>query len=371
MAWIERIAFVSIVIAIFLEEGFCDDICPNGITNITGQTSGEVQYPMAGTYGVNETKCWRIEIPKPYDRIGITYHRFEFEECLRCECDALSFASRYSLLEFVLGDCERFSTRYLDFYNRLVGDLPYYIYTGENLYIRLKSDDSFNYRGFKFSYIVGSTVWAFITLLATIGQESYLNVSEGVISTPKFGSKNYPVNFERQWFLLAPEGHQIMIGQATSEMFPKVRLALQNLAQRTTYPANFEWQWFLLAPEGHQIKITFSDQFELEQSEYCKNDYLEVREAYFKVFSNPEQGMEGRYGAILAMPTCGTNKPQDMLSAGNMVWVHFKSDSNSTTTYKGFKATFTTSGQYRSFLVNNASTVLLLLASMTFTTIFV
>ncbi|XP_068738674.1 bone morphogenetic protein 1-like isoform X2 [Montipora capricornis] len=306
MAWIERIAFVSIV-------------CPNGITNITGQTSGELEYPMAGTYGVNETKCWRIEIPKPYDRIGITYHRFDFEECLRCECDALSFVSSYSLYRFAFGRvCGRRSTRFLDFQTRLVGNGLFRTYFGENFYIRLKSDDSFNYRGFKFSYIVRSDAG---------GGQSYLNVSEGEINTPKFGSKNYP--------------------------------------------ANFEWQWFLLAPEGHQIKITFSDQFELEQSEYCKNDYLEVREAYFKDLSNLVRGIEANYGAILARPTCGTNKPQDMLSAGNMVWVHFKSDSNSTTTYKGFKATFTTSGQCRSFLVNNASTVLLLLASMTFTTFFV
>lgn len=316
MAWIERIAFVSIVIAIFLEEGFCDDICPNGITNITGQTSGELEYPMTGTYGVNETKCWKIEIPKPYDRIGIILHRFDFEECLRCECDAVSFVSHYSLLRFG-GDCRRRSTRYLDFNSGLVGSRLYSTYTGENLYIRLKSDDSFNYRGFKFSYIVGSNAR---------GRESYLNVSEGEISTPKFGSKNYP--------------------------------------------ANFEWEWFLLAPEGHQINITFSE-FELEQSENCKNDYLEIREAYFRILSHPIEGIRAEYGAILARPTCGTNKPQDILSTGNMVWVHFKSDSNSTTRYKGFKATFT-SGQGRSFLVNNPSTLpLLLLSSMAFTTIFV
>ncbi|XP_068701606.1 dorsal-ventral patterning tolloid-like protein 1 isoform X1 [Montipora foliosa] len=319
MAWIERIAFVSIVIAIFLEEGFCDDICPNGITNITGQTSGELEYPMAGTYGVNETKCWRIEIPKPYYRIGIILHRFDFEECLRCECDALSFANRYSLLEFGGDhDCERLSTRYLDFETQLDGSRSYQAYhAGENLYIRLKSDDSFNYRGFKFSYIVGSNA---------DGRRSYLNVSEGEISTPKFGSKNYP--------------------------------------------ANFEWQWFLLAPEGHQINITFSE-FELEQSENCKNDYLEIREAYFAILSHLFAGIDAGYGAILARPTCGTNKPQSILSTGNMVWVHFKSDSNSTTRYKGFKATFT-SGQARSFLVNNASTLLLLLlSSMAFTTIFI
>ena len=47
--------------------------CPNGITNITGVTSGEIMYPSSGTFGVNETKCWRIEIPKPYTGIGLTY----------------------------------------------------------------------------------------------------------------------------------------------------------------------------------------------------------------------------------------------------------------------------------------------------------
>lgn len=314
-----RICFTivhTLVIAIFLEQGLCDDICPNGITNITGQTSGELVYPMSGTYGINDTKCWRIEIPKPYVGIGIIYHRFELEECLSCECDAYSLVPSYNSLQFG-GACGRFSTSHWDIENRLRGARPQNRIPGENFYIRLKSDDSFHYSGFKFSYIVGSDAG---------GRESYLNVSEGEISTPKFGSKNYP--------------------------------------------ANFEWQWFLLAPEGHQIKIAFSDQFELEESEYCKNDYLEVREAYFKDLNNLVDGIEADYGAILARPTCGTNKPQDMLSVGNMVWVHFKSDSNSTTTYKGFRATFTTSGQGQSFLVNNVSTLLLLLASMTFKTIF-
>ncbi|XP_068738653.1 dorsal-ventral patterning tolloid-like protein 1 [Montipora capricornis] len=237
---------------------------------------------------------------------------FEFEECRRCECDAFSFVSsdRYSLLSFGYErDCAPLSTSYLDFQTRLVGKALFRTYTGENFYVRFKSDDSFNYRGFKFSYIVVSDAR---------GKGSYLNVSEGVISTPNFGSKNYP--------------------------------------------ANFQWQWFLLAPEGHRINVTFSE-FELEHSENCKNDYLEIREAYFRILSYPIEGISGNYGAILARPTCGTNKPQDILSTGNMVWVHFKSDSNSTTTYKGFKATFTTSGQGRSFLVNNVSTLLLLLLS--------
>ena len=49
-------------------------VCPNGITNITGTTSGHFVYPESGNYGANETKCWRIEVPKPYFGYGMTYH---------------------------------------------------------------------------------------------------------------------------------------------------------------------------------------------------------------------------------------------------------------------------------------------------------
>ena len=80
----------------------------------------------------------------------------------------------------------------------------------------------------------------------------------------------------------------------------------------------------------------------MEQSEHCQNDYLEIREAYFQDPNNPVQ-IEGVFGAVLARPICGTDLPSEIHSAGNMVWVHFRSDRDATTTYKGFKATFTSS----------------------------
>ena len=126
-----------------------------------------------------------------------------------------------------------------------------------------------------------------------------MNVSKGEITTPKFGLKNYS--------------------------------------------ANFQWEWFLLAPKGHHIQISF-DEFDLEESQNCQNDYLEVREAYFKDEKLPLEGIDALYGAILARPMCGSEKPKELHSAWNMVWVHFHSDSNPATTGNGFKATFTTSG---------------------------
>ena len=138
----------------------------------------------------------------------------------------------------------------------------------------------------------------FIFFLAGSGLQTFLNVSSGQISTPKFGLKNYP--------------------------------------------AHYHWDWYLLAPEGHQIQIKF-ESFELEQSDDCQNDYLEIREAYSQHPTLPILGIEGVFGAVLARPMCGTDLPREIHSAGNMVWVHFRSDSNATTTYKGFKATFASS----------------------------
>ena len=48
--------------------------CPNGITNITA-SKGVIAYPESGTYGINETKCWRIEVPEGYRGIYWTFSR--------------------------------------------------------------------------------------------------------------------------------------------------------------------------------------------------------------------------------------------------------------------------------------------------------
>ena len=108
--------------------------------------------------------------------------------------------------------------------------------------------------------------------------------------------------------------------------------------------------WFLIVPEGRQVELTF-DTFEMEQSDNCENDYVEIREAYFEEPHDPQE-LEGRSGPILAnSPYCGSTNPGTIQSAGNMVWVHFKSDSNATTTYKGFKASFK-AGTYHSLVYN-------------------
>ncbi|XP_067040749.1 tolloid-like protein 2 isoform X2 [Acropora muricata] len=289
--------------------------CPDGITNITGKVSGEIVYPISGTYGANETKCWRIEVPKPYIGIGLYYHRYEIEECPNCACDRFDapYAFRYSSLW--PGGCGRYSPGYLSSMNRLLGSTPIEELNKRSVYLRLKTDDSIEHSGINISFIAVSDS-------PGRGKRTFLNVSSGQITTPKFGSKKYP--------------------------------------------ASFNWEWYLLAPEGHQIHIKF-ESFELEQSEHCQNDYLEIREEYSWDSNNP-RGIEGAFSAVLARPKCGTDSPGEIHSAGNLVWVHFRSDSNATTTYKGFKATFTSSGN-RTLSISFASSIVFLISLITVTAI--
>ena len=152
--------------------------------------------------------------------------------------------------------------------------------------------------------------------------------------TPKFtpGPKVISILIDFAPFVDASVSHTSYLNASTEETFEfsTPKYGIKN------YPASFAWQWFLIVPEGRQLQITF-DAFELEQSEHCENDFLEIRE--------PSVGLAsiywGQYGAILSKPVCGSTKPSTIQSAGNIVWVQFKSDSNTTTTYKGFKASFT------------------------------
>ena len=103
------------------------------------------------------------------------------------------------------------------------------------------------------------------------------------------------------------------------------------------YPSNYAEQWILIVPEGMQVQIDF-DIFELEDSEDCKNDYVEFREA--SIMFGYSKIIYGHFGPILTGRLCGNAKPNSILSKGNMAWVQFVSDRDSTTVHKGFKASF-------------------------------
>ena len=111
-------------------------------------------------------------------------------------------------------------------------------------------------------------------------------------------------------------------------------LAHQRQAPRITLQIT-KRSGFQLYPMGRQVQIDF-ETFDPEDSESCKNDYVEFREAYIDGITL----VGGFYGPILTKRLYGKTKPSTIQSKESIVWVQLKSDSNSITVYKGFKASF-------------------------------
>ncbi|KAH0809707.1 hypothetical protein GEV33_013083 [Tenebrio molitor] len=97
------------------------------------------------------------------------------------------------------------------------------------------------------------------------------------------------------------------------------------------FMSTYEWNRFeensrARAPEGHIIKLDFRDYFEIEQSNNCEHDFLEVR--------NGQHGYNDR----IERKFCGNEFPPMIQSSDRYLWIHFKSDEN--IEYRGFRAVF-------------------------------
>ncbi|KAF0762933.1 cubilin, partial [Aphis craccivora] len=92
------------------------------------------------------------------------------------------------------------------------------------------------------------------------------------------------------------------------------------------YPNNYfrdsECVWILKSSVGNRVSLNFID-FELEEDEFCNEDYVEVREG-------------DSMGPVLGI-FCGPNLPSNITS-GTTLWVKFRS--NSIDSAKGFTADF-------------------------------
>ncbi|XP_076655704.1 cubilin [Halictus rubicundus] len=92
-----------------------------------------------------------------------------------------------------------------------------------------------------------------------------------------------------------------------------------------SYPLNSECVWFMRNSPGNRLKITFSE-FELQQSDNCDLDYLEVRE-------------NNGIGKLLGV-FCGTTT--EPIESSASVWMKFKSDGDGVG--KGFVADYAYEG---------------------------
>ncbi|XP_042234472.1 neuropilin and tolloid-like protein 2 [Homarus americanus] len=91
------------------------------------------------------------------------------------------------------------------------------------------------------------------------------------------------------------------------------------------YPKDTECILRLEAAYGYVIRIDFRDYFDMEPSEKCEFDFLEVRDG-----AHGYSDLKGRY--------CGHDFPPIITSKDSHLWLRFTSDE--TIEYKGFKAVY-------------------------------
>lgn len=89
-----------------------------------------------------------------------------------------------------------------------------------------------------------------------------------------------------------------------------------------TYPLPFVC---ITAEFGYIIRVDFRDYFEMEPSDNCENDFLEIRDG-----AHGYSDLMGRY--------CGNTFPPIITSQDRYLWLRFRSDE--TLEYKGFRAVY-------------------------------
>ncbi|XP_021927790.1 cubilin [Zootermopsis nevadensis] len=89
-----------------------------------------------------------------------------------------------------------------------------------------------------------------------------------------------------------------------------------------SYPVESDCEWFIGTSPGNRVLVSFS-LFELETSEFCNDDYIELRR-------------ESAVGTLIGV-YCGTDIPSN-ITASHSIWVRFQS--SGTGTARGFIADY-------------------------------
>ncbi|XP_037028009.1 uncharacterized protein LOC119068503 isoform X2 [Bradysia coprophila] len=100
---------------------------------------------------------------------------------------------------------------------------------------------------------------------------------------------------------------------------------LEPLTGKTTYPPHADCVFQLEAPPGYIIKLDFRNKFNIEPSNGCEYDYLEIRDG--------KHGYSKELGKF-----CGTDFPPIIFSSQRYLWLSFHSDEN--IEYDGFQAVY-------------------------------
>lgn len=89
----------------------------------------------------------------------------------------------------------------------------------------------------------------------------------------------------------------------------------------SSYGLNLNYYWRITVASGYRIQLRFED-FELEDDQFCRKDFIKVYDG-----SGPRDDLLETY--------CGRTRPESIKSSGRYLYIHFRSDSD--TTRKGFR----------------------------------
>uniref|UniRef100_A0A8B9TLF7 Cubilin n=1 Tax=Anas platyrhynchos TaxID=8839 RepID=A0A8B9TLF7_ANAPL len=325
---------------------------PGGCGGIFQATSGEIHSPNYPEPYNNNTDCsWIIQVDHSH-RILLNFTDFDIEDHHSCNYDNVAVTP---LLRKLCG------TQH-----------PTPITSSKNLmYVRLRSDSTIQHRGFsaRFTEACGSFIesdavgaaissplypakypnnqncsWIIQAQEPSIQQnctKDYVEILDGnnyeaplrgrycgtTMPHPitSFGNA-LVVNFISNNNVTARGFHATYVASTSScgGTFHMDRGAFNSPGYPESYPLNTECVWTILSSPGNRLQLSFIT-FQVESSEGCTEDYLEIR----------EQNATGR----LAGRFCGNSLPSNYTSTvGHILWVKFVSDSSGTNV--GFRATF-------------------------------
>ncbi|XP_033150281.1 cubilin homolog [Drosophila busckii] len=118
------------------------------------------------------------------------------------------------------------------------------------------------------------------------------------------------------------EGHYMTMDTACGSRYTALSGHFASPYYPSSYPVNIECEWILEASEGNSLTLTITA-LDMERSDGCNNDYLEVRD-----FSSSGP-LVGAY--------CGSQLPPSISSKGSL-WLKFKS--NDDVVGQGFRASY-------------------------------
>ncbi|XP_002071743.3 cubilin homolog [Drosophila willistoni] len=118
------------------------------------------------------------------------------------------------------------------------------------------------------------------------------------------------------------DGHYMTMDTACGSLYTALSGRFTTPYYPNSYPTNIECTWVIQAISGNSLSLTF-ESMDLEQSDGCNNDYVEVRE-------------ESATGQLIGV-YCGNQVP-NVLRVKGSIWLKFKSDND--VVGEGFMASY-------------------------------